>query len=162
MKYHTSVTKPWKVINMDILDPLSIFKNGFQYILIFTEYFNKWIKTFFLFKIDSRTIAKCLIEEIICRYGVLKKILFDRGIQLIEKVVKKIIKLMNIKQMTTTAYYLQTNEITERYNKMLTAMFKVTLKGLKLVYSLCVIYISYCYTSNYWLHFILFDVLQEG
>ena len=52
------------------MGPLPTTEKGNKYILVVTDMFSKWVEAFALKDTTSSTLAKILVDEIICRYGV--------------------------------------------------------------------------------------------
>jgi hypothetical protein len=52
-------------------------------------------------------------------YGLLKKLLFNNGRNLIEDVIKAYTTFLATKYRVTTSYYLRTNEIVKNFNDLL-------------------------------------------
>ena len=61
---------PVQKISWDIMGPLPVSSKGHKYILVITDMFSKWVEAFPLRVTDSETLAKVLVDEIVCRYGV--------------------------------------------------------------------------------------------
>ena len=51
-------------------------QGGQKSILVVTDLFSKWVEAFSLVTTDSVTLAKVLVEEVVCRYGVLFVVFF--------------------------------------------------------------------------------------
>ena len=61
---------PFEIISWDIMGPLLLTTQGNRYVLFVTDLFSKWTEAFPLKTIDSETLAKVLIDEVIFRYGI--------------------------------------------------------------------------------------------
>ena len=61
---------PFEKISWDIMGPLPATSRGYKYILVITDMFSKWVEAFPLRVTDSETLAKVLVDEVVCRYGV--------------------------------------------------------------------------------------------
>jgi hypothetical protein len=70
----------------------------------------------------AQTIARCLVNKIITKYGAPQHVLTDRGTNFLSSLVTEICVLFKIKQMRTTAYHPQTDGLVERYNRTLCDM----------------------------------------
>ena len=68
---------------------------------------------------DAPTLAKLYVTHIFPHYGIPKKIISDRGPQLISKFTKELCILLQIKQNISTAYHPQTDGQSERTNQSL-------------------------------------------
>ena len=52
-----------------------------------TDLFSKWVEAFPLVTTDSVTLAKVLVEEVVCRYGVPQYLHSDQGANLVSEVI---------------------------------------------------------------------------
>lgn len=113
------VGEPFEMVGVDVVGPLPESNDGNKYLVVFTDYLTKWPEAFAVPSQDALTIAKLLVEEIICRHGAPKKLLSDRGKNFLSDLIKDITKIMGIKKLNSTAYHPQTDGLTERFNKTL-------------------------------------------
>jgi len=65
------------------------------------------------------TVAIFLYKEIICRFGASRILQSDRGTHFMNKVIQRLIKRFRIKYSLSSPYHSQSNELVERFNKML-------------------------------------------
>jgi transposase InsO family protein len=119
--------RPWQRVGMDFLGPLPKTKNGNTNIIVFSDYFTKWVEAFPTTDQKANTVARLLLDEVICRHGAPEILLSDRGKQFIGKVVSRLNQYMNIRKHTTTSYHPQTDGVVERFNgTLLTMLSKFT------------------------------------
>jgi transposase InsO family protein len=88
-----------------------------QYAVVFVDYLNKWPEVFLVRDQIAPTIAKLLVEKIICCHGVPNQLLSNRGAKFLSNLLKEGYSLMGIKKLNTTAYHPQTDGLVERFNK---------------------------------------------
>ena len=112
----------FSTIGIDIVGPLTTSRKGNKYILVITDYLTRWPEAFAIPNQQADTIAKILVEEIICRYSVPRRIISDRGKAFLGDLMSAIYDLLDIHKVNTTAYHPQTDGLTERFNKTLGAM----------------------------------------
>ena len=74
-----SAKRPFEKITWDVMVPLPTSARGNVYILIETDVFTKWVEAFPLRDTIATTIARILVEEIICHYEVPDSIHSDQG-----------------------------------------------------------------------------------
>ena len=79
----------------------------------------------------ATTVAKILVNEIICRHGAPRELLSDQGKEFLSNVMKEVCEYFVTKKINTTSYHPQTNGLTERFNG-----------------SLCQILSAYCNTNQ--------------
>ncbi|MCP4493990.1 MAG: transposase family protein, partial [Gammaproteobacteria bacterium] len=70
--------------------------------------------------ITSSTIAKVLVESIICRYSAPRQILSDRGPNFMSQLMKDVYHICNVRKVNTTPYHPQCDGLTENFNGTLT------------------------------------------
>ena len=75
------------IISWDIMGPLLVTSQGNKYVLVMTDLFSKWTEAFPLKSADNETLAKVLIDEVICRYGVPSALHSDQGANLTSNLI---------------------------------------------------------------------------
>jgi len=73
-----SVTEPFEILVVDILGPLLLSIKGNKYIVVFIEYLTRWTEAFAIPDAKAETVARVLVEEIVCRFGSLQKLIGQR------------------------------------------------------------------------------------
>ena len=53
--------------------------NGHEYILVAVDYFTKWVEAASYKVLNSKKVSQFIQTNIICRYGVPSKVIFDNG-----------------------------------------------------------------------------------
>ena len=86
------------------------------WILVAIEYFTKFIEAIPLKKATGPTVANFIREHIICRFGILHKIVTDNGTPFVNKDVWKLLNHRHIKHCKSTPYYPQGNGQAEATN----------------------------------------------
>ena len=79
----STLTSPWKfsLWGIDIngkITPKGT--GGHEYMLIAVNYFTKWVEVASYASVALKHVAKFIINNIICRYGVPHKLISDQGI----------------------------------------------------------------------------------
>ena len=117
----TTVGHPWEMLGVDLMGPFPRSSSGNIHLLVFVDYFSRWVELFALRKATAEIISQCLTREILTRWGVPKYILSDQGPQFVSSVFGETCKRWNITARKTSAYHPQTN-MTERVNRNVKAM----------------------------------------
>uniref|UniRef100_A0A674CB77 Integrase catalytic domain-containing protein n=1 Tax=Salmo trutta TaxID=8032 RepID=A0A674CB77_SALTR len=117
----TVVTRPWEMLGVDLMGPFPRSSNQNVYMLVFVDYYSKWVELFALRQATARTVSNILTKEILTRWGVPDYILSDRGSQFVSDLFEETCQRWNLRQKLTTAYHPQTN-LTERVNRTLKTM----------------------------------------
>ena len=73
------VRQPFEMVGVDILGPLPRTKNNNAYIVVFMNYLTKWSEAFTVQQADLLIIANFIVNKIISRHKMLKKLLSDLG-----------------------------------------------------------------------------------
>jgi len=60
---------PFQILGMDILGSLPTTKRGNRSIILFTDYYTKWVEAYAIPNEEAITIANKMIKGIICRHG---------------------------------------------------------------------------------------------
>ena len=76
----------------------------------------------------ATTLAKILVDEIICRYVVPKSIHSDQGANFCSEVIQAVCKLLKIDKTRTSAYHPMGNGQVERFNRTVEAMLSKVVK----------------------------------
>jgi hypothetical protein len=114
---------------LDILGPLPVTPRGNRYILVVTDAFSKWVEAFPLEDQTAETCAKCLVKEMISRYGCPLDLLSDQGRNFESQIFAELCKLLGIRKVRTTPRHPQSNGQVERFNKTLISLIRPYLRG---------------------------------
>ena len=119
------VAGPFDCIGVDVIQFPQTY-DGNRYAVVFMDYLTKWPEVFPTADQTAVTIAKLLVEHIVCRHGVPAKLLSDRGTNFLSELLHDVYHLLGIKKLNTTAYHPQTDGLVERFNRTLTDMLAKT------------------------------------
>ena len=109
---------PFHRVAVDVLQlPLTV--HGNCYVVVFMDYFTKWLKAFAVADQTAETIARLFAEEIICRHGIPEELLSDQGANFLSNLVLELCKILGV---NTSGYHPQTDGMVERFNSTLTSM----------------------------------------
>ena len=111
-----SVQNKFEIVGIDILGPIKSTKNGNRNIICATDYLTRWVETRAIPDAKAPTVAKFILEQIICRHGAPTKFLSDRGRVFQSEIVTELIKIMGSSSSFTTAFHPQTDGLVERFN----------------------------------------------
>ena len=100
---------PFDVWAVDTAGPFKRSVVGNAHMVVFVCLYTKWVEAFAVPDIESNTILKYLVNEIICRYGAPRVLLSDRGTSLISSLAEMVYDICNITKMNTTAYHPEAN-----------------------------------------------------
>jgi len=114
--------EPFEVLAVDITGrhPKSLLGN--EYIVTVSCLFSRWAEAFAVKNHTASTVAKVLVEQVFCRFGVPKRLLSDLGSEFQGQHFREMCKRLEIDQIRTTAYKPRTNGQVERFHKTLNSM----------------------------------------
>ena len=116
---------PFDFLVVDALGPLPETAEGNKFIIIFVDYFTKWVEAFPVPDLKTSTFLKVFIDGVITRHGVCSRLLSDRGTNFVSKLAKGMYEVMGIHKLTSTADHPQTQGLVERFNYTLICMLKM-------------------------------------
>ena len=90
-------TRPFQIMGMDILMDLNETESGNTLIVVFTDYYTKWVEAFAISNMTARNVAAKLIAGVICRHGAPERVISDRGSQFTSDVFKEVTEILRIK-----------------------------------------------------------------
>ena len=124
---------PWPFMRwgMDIVGKLPPASRQRVYFLAMTDYFSKWIEAEAYREIKDKDVISFIKRNIICRFGVPSEIVCDNGSQFISKRTRDFCQEWNIKLVTSTPRYPQSNGQAEASNKVILNNLKKRLEGAK-------------------------------
>ncbi len=76
-------SRPSEMLGVDIMGSLPKSSKQHEYLLVFVDYFTRWVELFPLRHATAPAIAEILKKEILTRWGVPDYILSDRGTQFV-------------------------------------------------------------------------------
>ena len=140
----TSSGYPMERIATNILGPLPETEKRNRYILVISDYFTKWVVAFPIPDQRAETVAKCLVDGVISRFGVPSYIHSDQGRQFESELYEEVCFLLDIKNTRTTTYIHKVMEWLKGstqlwrhyYVRLLTKNILTWMKGCHLFYGL--------------------------
>ena len=84
---------PWSfsMWRMDVIRPITLKpSNGHRFISVVIAYFSKWVEAASYASVTRLVICKFIKKEIICRYGLSKRIISDNALNLNNKMMEKV------------------------------------------------------------------------
>lgn len=112
-------------IFLDIVGPLDKDYDNKSYILTLQCELSKYVEAYPLECKDSVSVAKALVDNFILRYGIPKAIGTDRGSEFISTTMREVCKLLNIDQISSTAYHHESIGSLENSHKSLNAFLRI-------------------------------------
>lgn len=122
------VNFPFECVSLDILGPLPTSRNGYQYVVVVTDWFTKFVLLQPLRKASAKLIIKFLREQVFSIFGVPRILMADNGSQFIAREFKDYLTGLGIKNVWYNARYHPQVNPTERVNRVLVTALSSYLK----------------------------------
>ncbi|KAI5743998.1 hypothetical protein M8J77_024652 [Diaphorina citri] len=113
------VGAPFERIAIDVAGPFPETNNGNRYILVIMDYFSKWPEAFAIPNQEATTVADCLINHWVSRFGVPLELHSDQGRNFESQVFQEVCSVLGIKKTRTTPLHPQSDGMVERFNRTL-------------------------------------------
>ena len=106
-----SIYSPWPfhTWGIDILGPFPLAIRQMKYLVVANEYFTKWIEAEPVAQITAHKIESFVWKNIVCRFGVPKRLVSDNGTQFASHLLKKLCEEVGIQQVFASVEHPQTN-----------------------------------------------------
>ena len=109
---------PFSMWDMNVIGPISPKASiGHRFIFEVIDYFTKWIEVASYASVTRSVIFKFIKREIICRYGILERIISDNATNLNNKMMDQICEQFKIKHHNSAPYRPKMNGAIEVANK---------------------------------------------
>ncbi|CAI5769370.1 XP_028568777.1uncharacterized protein LOC114588027 [Podarcis lilfordi] len=106
---------PFESLQLDFIDLPQC--QGFKHALIIIDQFSSWVEGFPCRKATASVVARALLQDIIPRYGIPRRLDSDRGTHFTAEVVQLVAKALQIKWDLHTPYHPQSSGQVERMNQ---------------------------------------------
>ena len=120
---------PMERIALDIMGPLPQSNSDNSYILVIGDYFSKYTEAYALPDHTAQTVARVVVEQWICRYGVPRIIHSDQGCDFESHLFTEMCRLLDIDKTKTCPYRPQSDGMIERFNRTVAQMLATFVKG---------------------------------
>ena len=103
---------------MDVIGPITPkASNGHRFIFVVIDYFTKWVEAASYASVTKAVVARFIKREIICRYGLSERIIYDNDLTLNNNMVTKVCTRFKIKYHNSVPYRPKMNDAVEAANK---------------------------------------------
>jgi len=102
-----------------------------KYLVVAIEYFTKWIEAEPVAQITTHKIQHFMWKNIVCRFGVPKRLVYDNGTQFASQQLGKLCTKIGTKQVSPSFEHPQTNGQVESANLVLLKSLKRRLEKAK-------------------------------
>jgi len=143
------VEEPFKRLNFDLTGPHPRTRRGSAYILTCLCPFSKWAEAFPVpNNKEAATIARVLVEQIICRFGAPVDGISDLGREVDGAVMREICRLLDVHKWRTSSYYPAGNGVLERFHCTLNSIIGRTISASQQEWDLLLPYVMAAYRAS--------------
>ncbi|KAE9010237.1 hypothetical protein PF011_g9903 [Phytophthora fragariae] len=135
---------PFSLLVVDAIGPLVSTPRGHKYILVFADYFTRWVEA-----LDTLAFVRVMVDEVLCRHGVPERLLSDRGTKFISELSKSFYETLGIKKLFGAAYHPQTRGLVERFNGTLIGMLRMFVSEAQSDWDLYLPRVLFAYRTSY-------------
>ena len=114
----------FEVIAIDLFGPLPKSAQGHQWILVIEDLCTRWVELFALKEATAQNCALTLLNEVLLRFGIPRRIHSDNGCQFISALMQKLTYVVGIQQTFTPVYHPEANPV-ERKNRDLKTQLSI-------------------------------------
>jgi hypothetical protein len=111
------------------------------------DYLTKWVEAFPMSDQQASTIARLLVEHIICRHGVPEELLSDRGTNFLSDLMLELCSLTGMKKINMSGYHPQTDGLVVKFNSTIQSMIAKSSDGNVMEWDKQLPYLLFAYRS---------------
>jgi len=100
---------------------------GNLYIIVFVDYFTKWVEAMPTFNNDGETTTLFIFNQIVARFDFPKEIVTDHGSHFQNKTMTELTSKLRLRQENSSPYYPQANGQVEAMNNSLENILQRTI-----------------------------------
>ena len=124
------------------------FSYGNKQLLVFVDYFTKWVVAVPLSDITAETVAKVFIEHVVLKFGSPRVVLSDQGSNFTSRLMKGVCKILGNNQAFTTPYHAMTDGRVERMNRSFQDMITPFVHDNQATWDEMIPYACFAYNSS--------------
>lgn len=132
---------------IDFVGPIPMSESGNKYIFTATCDLTKFLVAVPTVDCTALTVAKCLLENVICRYNFPSRIISDNATSFNSHVIKQLLRLFQIKKIFSTIYHPQSN-VVERSHKTLNAYLRAFTEKNRRQWDELLLYATFVYNNS--------------
>ena len=115
---------PMEQMAVDVMGPWPMTTSGNRFIVIYQDYFSKWVEIFAVRRHTAEVVAEILVKQIVSRYGSIQRLHSDQGPEFESAVFQEACRLWGINKTRTAPYTPWSNGMVERVNQSVKTMVK--------------------------------------
>lgn len=115
---------PFEQIGMDFMGPLHEDEHHMKYLLVIMDHFTRYAIAIPTRDQLAETVANCLLNEVIFKFGTPRTIITDRGSNFQSELMQAVYNELRIRKIATCGYHPQANGMVEKFNSTIKQQLK--------------------------------------
>lgn len=115
--------RPWQIISLDFVGPITMSKNKNQYLLVILDVFSKWVQLYPMKRLDVNEVCRILKEHWFWRNSAAQIAITDNGSTFTSKQFKALLEDFQTKHFLITRHHSQSNPV-ERVHRTINACIR--------------------------------------
>jgi len=144
----TLASRPFERVAVDVMGPWNMTASGNRFVIIYQDYFSKWIEIFATRRHTADVVANILVNEIVSRYGVMDYLHSDQGPEFESALYQQMCRLLGINKTRTCSYTPWSNGLLERGNRTVKGMVKHYVDSSQNTWDRFLHYLRFAYNST--------------
>ena len=128
---------PMEKVHIDIMGPLPRTERNNTYVVVMVDQFTKWIEVAAVPDQKAETVARAMVDNLICRFGCPKILFSDQGANLTGGLFSELCDRLGISKKRTTAYRASSNGQVERLNRSISQAIRSTISAVERLDQTC-------------------------
>ena len=118
----------FEVLCIDLFGPLVTSPDGYRFVLVVEDTASRWVELLALRSATAEVCAGVLLDEVLLRYGMCRRLVSDNGPQFISAVLQQLAFVLGFKQNLIPVYHPEANQV-ERKNRDLKTQLAILVGG---------------------------------
>ena len=119
---HIPIGLPLERMGIDVMGPLPATARGNKYVVVMVDYFTKWAEAVCTPNQEAATVARVLVETVVCRLGAPATLHSDQGRNFQSRLFREVVRLLEMQQTRTCAFNPKSDGLVERCNRTIEAL----------------------------------------
>ena len=112
-------SEPFQITQLDMTKPYFVTPRKNRHLLNFINHFSKYVEAFPIPDFSTETCARVYATQIVARHGSGSTLITDQLRSFTSAFFQDTCKILNVRKVRTSAYHAMSNEMVERFNRVL-------------------------------------------
>jgi len=141
--------EPWEFVSVDVMGPFVTARgSGNKFIAVYCDHLTRYVETIAMRVQDTKSLARGLVERVMCRHGCPRTLLSDRGLPFLSELAHEVYRLLRVRKLDTAGYRPQTNGLVERFNQTFATMLSMYVNSRHTDWDVYLPYLTFAYNTG--------------